>query len=236
LAIFWHLSANGRSSTASLYELAKELPLLASKGAHPWQIFRHRQIVAELDDRLLTVWMAMDEKSIERELEKLFKSAQKIEAEDKKSFLDKKQAEKVAAGREIDTFSESFRKAEQKSAVVAKGDQTAAKVLRKDGNKVWNDPSLAEWPEGDYRIHVRNLPADATDRDLTEAFSHYKSFARAKVIFDSSGRNRRYGFVSLLDMNDYIDAMKTKNNSFVKSRRVILTPSKWKDKNIANAS
>jgi hypothetical protein len=171
---------------------------------------------------------------MDEDLERLFTSVEKIEEPNKK-FIDKKSAEKVVTARETDTFTREFRAACATARAVMKGTHSARAVLRGTSDKTWVDSSLSEWPENDYRIHVRDLPADATDQDLAEAFQRYRSFAKAKVIFDSSGRNRRYGFVSLLDVNDYIDAMKTMNNAFIKSRRVTLLPSKWKDKNLRNA-
>lgn len=167
---------------------------------------------------------------MEREMQLLFGKVDELQEDTK--FIDKSQARKVAADHERDTFTETFRKSEEKAKALAKPPDPPKRVMRGDGRKVWNDPSMADWPENDYRIHVSNLPPDATDRDLAEAFSKYKSFAKAKVVFDSSGRNRRYGFVSLLDMNEYIDAMKTMSNAFVKSRRVTLSPSKWKDRSL----
>ena len=176
---------------------------------------------------------AGDLNEMEKEMQALFGKIAEIEGESK--FIDKSNATKIVADSKKDTFAEEFRQREQVRKAMHKKRTEEKKILRCDGRKVWTDQSLAEWPENDYRIHVSNLPADATDKDLTEAFSKYKSFARAKVIFDSSGRNRRYGFVSLLDMNDYIDAMKTMANSFIKSRRVTLAPSKWRDRNMSHA-
>ena len=171
-----------------------------------------------------------EDEEMEREMQLLFGRVDRMEDDSK--FIDKNQAKKVVAAREHDIFTEEFRQSEEKAKALSKTASAPKRVMRGDGRKVWNDPSLADWPENDYRIHVGNLPPDATDRDLAEAFSKYKSFAKAKVIFDSSGRNRRYGFVSLLDMNEYIDVMKNMSNIFVKSRRVILSPSKWKDRSL----
>ena len=171
-----------------------------------------------------------EDEEMEREMQLLFGRVEKIEEEPK--FIDKSHASKVTAARESDSFTEEFRKSEDKAKALAKVSPERKRVKRGDGRRVWNDPSMSKWPENDYRIHISNLPPDASDRDLIEAFSKYKSFAKAKVIFDSSGRNRRYGFVSLLDMNDYIDAMKTMSNAFIKSRRVTLSPSTWKDRSI----
>jgi RNA recognition motif-containing protein len=169
--------------------------------------------------------------SLDDALRMLYSSVEKIEAGESRPFMDKRSAEKVAGAAQNDTFAREFKAATDKARSITKGTESARKVLRGNDEKTWNDPSLGDWPENDYRIHVRNLPPDASDRDLAEAFQHYKSFAKARVVFDSSGRTRRYGFVSLLDVNDYIDAMKTMSNAFIKSRRVTLTPSKWKDRN-----
>jgi RNA recognition motif-containing protein len=168
--------------------------------------------------------------AMDRELELLLNSVDRIEASEEKRFIDKSAAEKVASAHENDQSAQRFHTTPSVSQ------RPTTSVIRMSGDKVWVDPSLSEWPENDYRIHVRNLPADASDRDLVEAFQHYKSFAKAKVIFDSSGRNKRYGFVSLLDMNDYIDAMKNMANAFIKSRRVTLTPSKWREKSLPVAT
>jgi hypothetical protein len=165
---------------------------------------------------------------IDRDLELLLSSVDKIEASYGNRFLDKSSAERVAAAQKNDESASHIPAAPLRPPPAP--DRAAPAVVREAGGKVWADPTLSEWPPNDYRIHVQNLPPDASDHDLADAFRHYKSFAKAKVIFDSSGRHKQYGFVSLLDMNDYIDAMKTMANAFIKSRRVTLAPSKWKDK------
>jgi hypothetical protein len=166
--------------------------------------------------------------AMERDLELLLSSVDKIEASYGNRFLDKSTAERIAAGQKNDESGSHFASTAARPAPAP--DRASPAVIREAGGKVWADATLSEWPSHDYRIHVRHLPPDASDQDLAAAFGHYKSFAKAKVIFDSSGRHQRYGFVSLLDVNDYIDAMKTMSNAFIKSRRVTLAPSKWKEK------
>jgi RNA recognition motif-containing protein len=160
--------------------------------------------------------------SIDQELALLLNSVDKLE---EKRFIDKSTAEKVAAAGATD-LPKQFCPAPNRLP------RQSNAVIRVSGEKVWSDPSLAEWPENDYRIHVQGLPADAMDRDLANAFRQYRSFAKAKVVSDSSGRSKRYGFVSLLDVNDYIDAMKTMSHAFIKGRRVSLSPSKWREKSL----
>ena len=111
-------------------------------------------------------------------------------------------------------------------------EQTKTTVIRGSEGKVWNDPSLSEWPEADFRIMVSDLSVSAKDNDLKEAFGKYKSLAKVRVIRDSSGRGKQYGFVSLLDVKEYIDAMQTMQKTFIGNKRVTLQASKWKSKSL----
>lgn len=168
---------------------------------------------------------------LDKQMELLLQSIE----EDSDGLLDKTRARAVITSAENDTFTRDFRARETKQRTVAQGSR-AAPVLRGEEGKVWCDTSLAEWPENDYRIHVRNIPITAFDDDLYAAFSRFKSLAKVKVIRDSSGRSRQYGFVSLLDVNDYIEAMKTMDGTLIQKRRIKLLPSKWKTKSIADAA
>lgn len=168
---------------------------------------------------------------MEEDLAKLLSIVGDIEAQDK-HFIDKNSAKPVVSGKEKDTYAESIQLRAEKKKRVHRGDQASKTVFRGDVDKIWTDPTLAEWPENDYRILVRNLPLSATEQDLIDAFKHLKSLAKVKIVRDSSGRNRTYGFVSLLDVNDYITAMKTLTRTFVGKKRVVLEASKWKDRNI----
>lgn len=148
-----------------------------------------------------------------------------------KKFIDKSNAKVIISCEENDTFTKEFRDRETKHKQIEKGSNKRA-ILRSEEGKIWSDSSLAEWPENDYRIHVRNIPITAFDEDLYEAFKHFKSLAKVKVIRDSSGRSRQYGFISFLDVNDYIEAMKTMDGTLIQKRRIKLMPSKWKSKSI----
>ncbi|KAH0795909.1 RNA recognition motif-containing protein [Histomonas meleagridis] len=173
---------------------------------------------------------------IEKQMRLLLKEIEDNEKSENKGFIDKTKAQKVSSGQENDTFTTEFREKESRRKVVQKGTQDMKNTFRtEEGKKFWIDNSLSEWPENDYRIHVRNLPVTAFESDLYEAFKHFKSLSKIKVIHDSSGRSRQYGFISFLDVNDYIEAMKTMNNTIIQSRRIRLLPSKWKDKSIENA-
>ncbi|MCL4138691.1 UNVERIFIED_CONTAM: hypothetical protein GTU68_063753 [Idotea baltica] len=57
-----------------------------------------------------------------------------------------------------------------------------------------------------------DLGNDVTDELLQRYFSHYPSFARAKVVRDKrTNKSKGYGFISFKDSQDYIRAMKEMN-------------------------
>ena len=77
-------------------------------------------------------------------------------------------------------------------------------VFRHAGGDRWEDKSLGEWPENDYRIFVGDLGMEVNDDMLTKAFAKYPTFQKAKVIKDkSSGKSKGFGFVSLMEPGDY---------------------------------
>ena len=107
------------------------------------------------------------------------------------------------------------------------------KTLRKGAGKIWEDPSLEEWPDNDYRIFCGNLGNEVSNQILSNAFLKYPSFQKAKVIRDkNTGKSKGYGFVSLLDVDDYIKAMKEMNGKYVGNRPIQMKRSKWKDRSI----
>lgn len=54
-------------------------------------------------------------------------------------------------------------------------------VFREAAGRRWLDPTLAEWPENDFRIFVGDLGNEVNDEALGKAFQRYPSFAKAKV-------------------------------------------------------
>ena len=107
------------------------------------------------------------------------------------------------------------------------------KISRKVGNQEWQDESLADWPEGDYRIYCCNLGNEVTEEILTNAFKKYGSFAKCKVPRDKkTEKGLGYGFVSLLECNDYVRAMREMQGKYVGNRPIKLMPSKWTNKSL----
>lgn len=60
--------------------------------------------------------------------------------------------------------------------------------MREAAGSRWVDPTLAEWPENDFRIFVGDLGNEVNDEALSKAFSRYPSFAKAKVRAARKGR------------------------------------------------
>jgi len=96
---------------------------------------------------------------------------------------------------------------------------------------VWEDPTLAEWSKDDYRIFVGNLGHEVTDDGLKRSFMQYKSLNKARVVHDKrNDKSRGFGFVSFLDPQDFIRALKEMNGKYVGNRPCKLTKSRWDDR------
>jgi hypothetical protein len=66
-------------------------------------------------------------------------------------------------------------------AAAAAGSSSKKVVVREAAGQRWVDPTLAEWPDNDFRIFVGDLGNEVNDEALSKAFSRYPSFAKAKV-------------------------------------------------------
>ncbi len=80
---------------------------------------------------------------------------------------------------------------------------------------VGRDPTLADWPEGDFRLFVGNLGKEASDDNLTTAFSHYVSFQKARVVKTREGKPAGYGFVSFKEPWDMARALREMAGKYV---------------------
>jgi hypothetical protein len=107
------------------------------------------------------------------------------------------------------------------------------KTVRQAGGITWEDQSLADWPEDDFRIFCGDLGNDVNDELLTRTFSKFPSFQRAKVIRDRrTNKTRGYGFISFKEPVDFIKAMKEFDGRYVGSRPIKLRKSTWKQRGI----
>jgi hypothetical protein len=86
------------------------------------------------------------------------------------------------------------------------------KMLRMAGGTIWEDSSLLEWGNDDFRIFCGDLGNDVTDDVLARAFNRFSSFTKAKVIRDKrNNKSKGYGFVSFKDPQDFARAIKEMN-------------------------
>ncbi|TRY63067.1 hypothetical protein TCAL_07707 [Tigriopus californicus] len=107
------------------------------------------------------------------------------------------------------------------------------RLIRSGGGQVWEDSSLKEWDQNDYRIFCGDLGNDVTDEVLARTFGRYPSFQRAKVVRDKrTNKTKGYGFVSFKDPMDFTKAMREMNGKYVGSRPIKLRKSNWRDRNI----
>ena len=107
--------------------------------------------------------------------------------------------------------------------------------LRKAAGNVWEDPSLADWPDSDFRLFCGNLGNEVSDEILSNAFRKYKSFCRARVIRDKrTMKTKGYGFVSFLNSQDYLKAFNEMNNKYVGNRPIKIERSEWKERSYKN--
>lgn len=108
-------------------------------------------------------------------------------------------------------------------------------IKRTAAGKTWIDPSLADWPENDYRLFVGNLAKDVKNEQFFQHFhSKYPSVAAAKIMVDKNKDNqsRGYGFVSFLDPLEAARAMREMNETFLGSRPIKVKKSEWQERDL----
>lgn len=101
-------------------------------------------------------------------------------------------------------------------------------TVRYAAGEVWEDKTMADWPENDFRIHVGNLGNDVNDTILYEAFKKYPTLAHWKIVRDKKyDLSKGYGFVSFLDPREGVKALKEMNNKYIGQRPCKLTKSTY---------
>lgn len=130
--------------------------------------------------------------------------------------------------------------AAQASAAVTSSEASESAVksdtVRYAGGKVWEDNTLTEWPENDYRIFVGNLGIECTDELLLSVFADYPSAKRAKVVKEKKTRKvKGFGFVSFMDPFEMVRALKHMNGKYCGSRPMQVRKSDWQKRSLGNA-
>lgn len=63
-----------------------------------------------------------------------------------------------------------------------KADTKRKAIPRKAAGQKWEDPTLADWPENDYRLFCGDLGNEVNDDVLSRAFSRFPSFNMARIL------------------------------------------------------
>ncbi|XAR64896.1 hypothetical protein NMG60_11008785 [Bertholletia excelsa] len=117
------------------------------------------------------------------------------------------------------------------SEIEHKAETKKKAIPRKAAGQAWEDPTLAEWPENDFRLFCGDLGNEVNDDVLSKAFARFPSFNMARVVRDKrTGKTKGYGFVSFANPSDLAAALKEMNGKYVGNRPIKLRKSNWKER------
>ncbi|KAI9099477.1 hypothetical protein DFS34DRAFT_685194 [Phlyctochytrium arcticum] len=106
-------------------------------------------------------------------------------------------------------------------------------ILRSAGGEAWEDPTLMEWDQNDFRLFIGDLGNEVTDELLHKSFSKYPTLLKARIVRDKrTAKSMGYGFVSFKDPNDFVKASREMNGKYVGNRPIKIRKSNWKDRNV----
>ncbi|KAF6150922.1 hypothetical protein GIB67_026843 [Kingdonia uniflora] len=126
---------------------------------------------------------------------------------------------------------ESVKAALASSEIEHKAETKKKAIPRKAAGQTWEDSTLAEWPENDYRLFCGDLGNEVNDEVLSKAFSRFPTFNMARVVRDKrTGKTRGYGFVSFANPLDLAAALKEMNGKYVGNRPIKLRKSSWRER------
>ncbi|KAJ9067257.1 RNA-binding protein 42 [Entomophthora muscae] len=107
------------------------------------------------------------------------------------------------------------------------------KTLRTAAGRVWEDTTLTDWDQNDFRLFAGDLGNEVNDDTLRRAFDKYPGFIKAKVVRDKrTDKSKGYGFISFSDAGDFVKAWKEMNGKYVGNRPIKLRKSTWKERSV----
>ncbi|KAJ3299296.1 hypothetical protein HK104_009415 [Borealophlyctis nickersoniae] len=119
------------------------------------------------------------------------------------------------------------------AAASGKEGKKRKKIIRAAGGEVWDDQTLLEWDDNDFRLFCGDLGNEVNDELLTKAFQKYPSMQKARVVRDKrTSKTKGYGFVSFKDPNDFVKALREMNGKYVGNRPIKLRKSTWQDRTV----
>ena len=109
---------------------------------------------------------------------------------------------------------------------------------RRENGETWEDATLTDWNESDFRLFVGNLGREVTTEILANQFrQRYPSYTMCRVVQNKLGKGSMgYGFVAFSDPLEGIKAMKEMNGKLCGSRPMKIKKSEWEKKNAAQIS
>jgi RNA recognition motif-containing protein len=106
-------------------------------------------------------------------------------------------------------------------------------LVRAAAGSVWVDETLASFPPDDFRIFVGDLGIEVNDALLSRCFAHYGSFAMARVVRDKkTALSKGFGFVSFLDHEEGLRALKEMNGRYCGNRPMKLKKGQWQKRSL----
>lgn len=85
-------------------------------------------------------------------------------------------------------------------------------TVRMAGGEVWEDKTLEDWDDNDYRLFAGDLGNEVTEELLFKTFSKYPSLIRTRVVRDNrTMKSKGYGFISFKDPDDFVRAWREMN-------------------------
>ena len=103
------------------------------------------------------------------------------------------------------------------------------KFIMAGAGHVWEDKTLEQWAENDYRLFVGNLGNDVGEPLLWQTFREYPSLLKVRVVKGVKG-NTGYGFVSFGNAEDFLKALREKDGKYCGNHPMCIKRSKWKDR------
>lgn len=87
-------------------------------------------------------------------------------------------------------------------------------TVRAAGGEVWEDTTLEDWDDNDFRLFAGDLGNEVTEELLYKAFSKYPSLLRTRVVRDTrTMKSRGFGFISFKDPDDFVRAWREMNGT-----------------------
>ncbi|KAI3934163.1 hypothetical protein MKW92_043155 [Papaver armeniacum] len=123
---------------------------------------------------------------------------------------------------------ESVKAALASSEIEHKAETKKRAIPRKAAGQTWEDPTLAEWPENDYRLFCGDLGNEVNDEVLSKPLQDFLPLTWQED--KRTGKTRGFGFVSFGNPLDLAAALKEMNGKYVGNRPIKLRKSSWKER------